>query len=119
LEPIPSPYLIKGKLSFAAERGKKLFFSEAASCSDCHRGAFYTDQKRHDVGTVGKFDQPTDRFDTPSLIEVWRSAPYLHDGSAATIRDVLTRRNVRSEHGNVSNLTPEQLNDLEAYVLSL
>jgi mono/diheme cytochrome c family protein len=119
LQPIASPYLIKGRLSSAAERGRKLFFSEAVGCSDCHKGALYTDQKRHDVGTAGQFDQPTDRFDTPSLIELWRTAPYLHDGSALTIRAVLTTRNPRNRHGYVSDLTPEQLKDLEAYVLSL
>ena len=79
LKPMPSPRLVKGKLSPAAQRGKKLFFSEAVGCADCHHGSLYTDQKIHDVGTVGKFDLSTDRFDTPSLIEVWRSGPYLHD----------------------------------------
>jgi hypothetical protein len=50
---------------------------------------------------------------------VWRSSPYLHDGSAAGIRDVLTTRNCRDEHGVVSHLTPRQIDDLVAYVLSL
>src|SRR6185436_10886995 len=82
LKPMPSPRLVKDRPSPAAGRGKKLFFSETVGCADCHRGPLYTDQKLHNVGTVGKFDQPTDRFDTPSLIEVWRSGPYLHDGRA-------------------------------------
>jgi YVTN family beta-propeller protein len=74
LAPMPSPRLVKGKLSPAAERGKKLFFSDTVGCADCHRGPLYTDRKFHNVGTVGKFDQPTDRFDTPTLIE----RPALH-----------------------------------------
>ena len=79
----------------------------------------FTDLQTYDVGTRGRFDQPTDRFDTPTLVEAWRTAPYLHDGSAATIRDVLTTRNPRDEHGKTSHLTPQQLEDLAAYVLSL
>ena len=119
LKPMPSPRLVKGKLSPAAERGKKLFFSETVSCADCHQGALRTDMKLHDVGTFGKFDQPTDRFDTPSLIEVWRSGPYLHDGRAATIREVMTTFNRDDQHGSTSKLTPKQIDDLVEYVLSL
>ena len=119
LKPMPSPRLVKGKLSATAERGKKLFASEAVGCADCHKGALYSDMKFHDVGTVGKFDQPADRFDTPSLIEVWRSGPYLHDGRAATIRDVVTTSNRDDQHGSTSKLTPKQLDDLVEYVLSL
>ena len=119
LKPIPSPQLVKGKLSAAAERGRKLFFDDAVSCAECHRGKYYTDQKSHDVGTRSEYDKPADTFDTPTLIEVWRSGPYLHDGSAATIRDVLTTRNAKSEHGNVNKLSPGQIDDLVAFVLSL
>lgn len=119
LKPIPSPRLVKGKLSAAALRGKKLFLSGAVGCADCHKGSLHTDQKLHDVGTVGKFDQSTNRFDTPSLVEVWRSGPYLHDGRAATIRDVFTQCNPDDQHGNTSKLTPGQLDDLVEYVLSL
>lgn len=119
LKPIPSPRLVKGKLSPTAQRGKKLFFSEVVGCADCHSGPLYTDQKFHDVGTIGKFDQPADRFDTPSLIEVWRSGPYLHDGRAATIRDVITTFNRDDQHGSTSKLTPAQLDELTAFVLSL
>lgn len=119
LTPIPSPYLVKGKLSKAAERGKKLFMSEAVGCADCHKPGLFTDMKMHDVGTISRFDNPTNKFDTPTLVEVWRSAPYLHDGSAATIRDVPTTRNHDNQHGNPSQLTQQQIDDLAAYVLSL
>ena len=119
LEPIPSPHLAKGRLSKAAARGKKLFFDEAVGCADCHKGKLYTDQKFHNVGTIGKFDSVTNRFDTPTLIEVWRSAPYLHDGRAASIRDVLTQFNADDKHGQTSKLSQEQIDDLAAFVLSL
>jgi len=119
LKPIPSPHLVKGKLSPAAQRGKKVFFDETVGCADCHKGVLFTDMKFHDVGTVGKFDKPMDRFDTPSLTEVWRSGPYLHDGRAATIQDIFTRFQREDKHGNTSYLTPKQLDDLVEYVLSL
>jgi YVTN family beta-propeller protein len=119
LKPTPSPRLVKGKLSPNAERGKKSFFSDMVGCSDCHRGPLYTDQKFHNVGTVGKFDQSTDRFDTPTLIEVWRSAPYLHDGRAATVRDVITTFQCGDKHGTTSHLSPQEIDELAEYVLSL
>jgi hypothetical protein len=58
-------------------------------------------------------------FDTPALIEVWRTTPYLHDGPAAKIRDVLTVKNPKGDHGKTSHLTQEQIGDLAEYVLSL
>jgi YVTN family beta-propeller protein len=119
LVPIPSPRLVKGELGAAAQRGKTLFFSSTVGCADCHEGPLYTDQKFHDVGTAGKFDQSTNRFDTPSLIEVWRSGPYLHDGRAASLRDVFTQCNPDDQHGNTKHLAPEQLDDLIEFVLSL
>ncbi len=118
LKPIPSPYLVKGALSKAAERGKKLFFDRAVGCADCHKGELFTDQKLHDVGTVGRFDKASDRFDTPSLRELWRTAPYLHDGRARTVQEVLTTFQT-GDHGDVSHLTAKQIDDLVEYVLSL
>jgi DNA-binding beta-propeller fold protein YncE len=119
LQPLPSPYRVQGGLSPAAERGERLFRSESVGCADCHRPPLYTDGKLHDVGTRNGDDQPQDRFDTPTLVEAWRTAPYLHDGSALTVRDVLTSRNPKKRHGDVSDLTEEQLSDLILYVLSL
>jgi YVTN family beta-propeller protein len=118
LTPVPSPYLVHGRLSPAAKRGKKIF-DGPAGCMDCHQPGLFTDLHAHDVGTRRSFDQPTDKFYTPTLIEVWRTAPYLHDGSAVTIRDVLTTRNPNGEHGNATGLSESQLADLCEYVLSL
>ena len=71
------------------------------------------------LGTSSGFDRGGELFDTPSLVELWRTAPYLHDGSAATIRDVLTTRNVGDRHGRTSDLNNEQMDDLVQYLLSL
>jgi cytochrome c peroxidase len=119
LKPDPSPHLENGRLSASAERGKELFFSEKVGCAECHHAPHYTDLKSHNVGTRSRYDKPGDKFDTPALVEIWRTAPYLHDGSAVTIRDVLTSRNPAGEHGNVSGLTPAEIDDLAAFVLSL
>ena len=117
LKPVPSPHLVKGRLSVAARRGAKLFRN--AGCADCHVPGKFTDLKPHDAGTRRTFDRPGDLFYTPTLVEVWRTAPYLHDGSAATIQDVLTTRNPNNEHGVTKELTEQELNDLCEYVLSL
>ena len=58
-------------------------------------------------------------LDTPTLIEIWRTAPYLHDGSAGTLGDVLTTANPHDRHGKTSHLRSAQIDDLVAYLLSL
>jgi YVTN family beta-propeller protein len=118
LQPIPSPHLVKGKLSKSAQRGKKLFFDDKTACSVCHSLPHFTNLNSYDVGTIGRYDNPTNRFDTPTLIEIWRTGPYLHDGSAATLEEVITL-NKEDKHGVTSHLTPEQIDDLVAYMLSL
>ncbi len=119
LKPVPSPFLVNGHFSDSARRGEKLFKDRQVGCATCHPPGLFTDLKTYDVGTRGRFDKPTDRFDTPTLVEVWRTAPYLHDGSAATMRDVLTTANLQDKHGKTSHLTPQQIDDLAAYLLSL
>jgi len=117
LRPVPSPFLVHGQLSEAAKRGEKIF--KQARCADCHVSSLYTDSLPYDVGTHGSSDKPTDKFYTPTLIEVWRTAPYLHDGSAPTIRDVLVTRNPHDKHGVTSKLSSQEVDDLCAYLLSL
>jgi YVTN family beta-propeller protein len=117
LKPVPSPSLVNGKLSDAARRGKSIF--QRAGCADCHPASLFTDLRQHDVGTCGPFDDPSDKFNTPTLIELWRTGPYLHDGSAATIRDVLTTRNSHDQHGRTSDLTNPEIEDLCEYLQSL
>jgi len=114
---VPSPYLVHGKLSEAAKSGKRLFTK--TGCADCHVSGLFTDLHPHDVGTRAAYDGPADKFYTPTLIEVWRTAPYLHTGSAGTIRDVLTTCNADGRHGDMSGLSSQEIDDLCEYVLSL
>lgn len=116
LEPIPSPYLEGGKLSESARRGKAVF--ESAGCAQCHPAPLYTDLQKQSVGT-GHPRHPEETLDTPTLTELWRTAPYLNDGRAATMEEVLTRFNESDLHGVTSDLTAAQIRDLTTYVLSL
>lgn len=116
LKPVPSPALIDGALSPAALRGKEVF--DLASCSDCHHGPYLTNGKPHDVGT-GIDREKGKAWDTPSLREIWRTAPYLHDGRAATLEDVIHAANPGDRHGETSTLTAEQKRDLVEYLRSL
>jgi DNA-binding beta-propeller fold protein YncE len=115
LEPVASPHLVDGKPGPAAVRGEQVF--RDAGCASCHNGPFYTNGKPYDVGT-GLGTENSEMLDTPTLIEVWRTAPYLHDGRATTIREVLTTCNPDDEHGRTSHLTDEQLDDLAEFVLT-
>jgi cytochrome c peroxidase len=119
LDPIPSPRLVRGELSPAARRGEQVFLASNTGCAECHPPRLFTDFRRHEVGTRGRLDQATDEFDTPTLVEIWRTAPYLHDGSTATVREVVTTHNRDDRHGRTSHLTPREVDDLVAYVLSL
>jgi len=118
LKPMPSPHRIHGHLSASARRGKRLFENPQIGCAACHPPGLFTSLRSYDVGTRSASDH-TGVFDTPSLIELWRTAPYLHDGSAATVNDVLSTRNAHDQHGQTSSLTAAQLADLANYLLSL
>ena len=124
LRPVPSPYRVCGRFSPRAERGRKVFAK--ARCDACHspdvKGPggepLWTDLKKYDVG-LGVGTEKGRSFDTPSLSECWRTAPYLYDGRALTMRDVLTTCNPDDRHGETQNLTGEEIDDLAEYVLSL
>ncbi len=118
LQPVPSPHLIDGRLGPSARRGRELFGSQRIGCHRCHPGPLYTDLRAHDVGTQGPYDFRT-RFDTPALVESWRTAPYLHDGRYATIRELLAEGRHGLSGGLHKQLTPEEIEDLAAFVLSL
>ncbi len=117
LEPLPSPHLVNGQLSVAARRGEGVF--KQAGCATCHPPGLFTDRQAYDVGTEAPYEKPGLHLDTPTLVELWRTAPYLHDGSAATLREALTTRNPKDQHGKTSKLTTQQIDDLCAYLLSL
>jgi hypothetical protein len=118
LQPEPSPFLVDGRLSPKASRGKILFESPKTGCATCHPAPLFTDLRMHDVGTAADFDA-NGRFDTPALVELWRTAPYLHHGKAVTLREVLATHNKNDRHGRTADLSAEDLDALIEYLLSL
>ncbi len=123
LKPVPSPWRVfgsngQGTLSEAAQRGKRIFNSDRGGCYTCHPEPLYTDMNRHDVGSRNSFDSDA-QFDTPSLVEVWRTAPYLHDGRYTTIMELIVEGRHAQTHGQLEKLTEHEIDDLVNFVLSL
>ena len=89
-------------MSEEAKRGREIFFSEKGNCTACHVGANLADENYHNIGIgmdkpepdVGRFavtKDPADTgaFKTPTVRNVALSAPYMHDGSVATLEEVV------------------------------
>lgn len=110
LQPVPSPYLVNGELSEKAQAGKKVF--DKLKCGECHSGIYYTDLKMHRIGEDVEFEKG---WDTPTLREVWRTAPYLFDGRAATMQEVFEVH----RHGIEKKVSKKDIEALTEYVNSL
>jgi YVTN family beta-propeller protein len=122
----PNRWKLPGRdLTPPQERGKALFertidkfgkpIPESNRCSYCHSGAKGTSQKSFDVGTKKATDN-SGLIDTPQLINVGLTAPYLHDGSARTLEEIWTVYNPEDKHGRTNDLTKDELNDLIEYL---
>jgi hypothetical protein len=132
-DPAPSPSrLPDGGFTEEALRGKAIFERADVQCATCHSGPRLTDSRFLDAGVpllhdVGTLDAGSGRrlggalpgIDTPSLVGAWRNPPFLHDGSAATLDDVLRARNAGDRHGVTSVLSAQERAELEAYLRSL
>jgi cytochrome c peroxidase len=101
-----------------AARGKQVFESVEAGCASCHvgEGGVFTDRKMHDVGSKTTTDDSA-AFDTPSLRFVGGTAPYFHDGRYASLHELLVGASGRM--GKTAQLSPEDLDALEAYLKTL
>ncbi|WP_438863950.1 MbnH family di-heme enzyme [Neptunicella sp.] len=146
-------------LSESAKRGLNLFFSERLECHHCHGGFNFTQSSQHqfqqldlrpfhntglynvdgkgaypasDPGLIEVTSAPRDmgKFRAPTLRNVELSAPYMHDGSLATLRDVIEFYNaggrgaginspLKNPFIHVLNLTEQEKIDLEAFLRSL
>jgi len=126
-----------------AMRGQQLFEDSTVGCSGCHSGARFTDSGSgnptldlggtvllHDVGTcnTGAFPDVAHEdvdgharaacmFDTPSLSGIASTPPYLHDGSALTLKDVLEQ--TRGTMGDINGLSADDEAALVEYLRSL
>jgi cytochrome c peroxidase len=126
-------------ISESAKRGKKLFFDKAR-CNLCHMGTNFSDEKFHNIGIgwdasdtldlgryrVSKNEKDIGAFKTPTLREISKTAPYMHDGRFATLKQVVEHYN----KGGVKNpfldnqiiplnLTPTEVQDLHAMLHTL
>ncbi|WP_084640414.1 cytochrome-c peroxidase [Meiothermus rufus] len=124
-------------LSPAAQRGMELFFSERGDCFHCHTGPEFTDDTPHntalytvypDIGlarATGR-DEDVGKFKTPTLRNVALTAPYMHDGSIPTLREVVMHYN-RGGQPNLNadvlirplGLSEQEIDDLVAFLESL
>jgi YVTN family beta-propeller protein len=91
------------------ERGTEVF--EEQGCATCHIGPAATSLQSYAVGS-----DPDVRYDTPSLRWLWLTAPYFHDGSAATLYDVFRLPGV---HQLIQTVSGEDIDALVSYLLSL
>jgi cytochrome c peroxidase len=117
-------------------RGFKVFVdSSKGNCAACHNGPNFTDNGFHNIGVRGedpgrypfrKLAAMKGAFKTPTLRDIELTAPYFHDGSAATLKDVVEHY-VRGgdDRSNVSpdvrrlDLTPQEKDDLVAFLRAL
>jgi cytochrome c peroxidase len=121
-----------------AQRGLTLFRGKAR-CTRCHSGFNFSDEKFHNLGIgwdtntvdLGRYMEtknPEDigAFKTPTLREISRTAPYMHDGRFATLEDVVNFYNqggIKNPHQDNTiiplELTAEEQHDLVAFLRSL
>ncbi len=117
----------KNPMSDSAARGMALF-SGKASCTLCHTGANFSDEQYHNLGVgmevstpdlgryeVTKLDKDRGAFKTPTLRNIALSPPYMHDGSQATLEEVVEWYNIGG-HKNPwlsDKMKPLQLTDQE------
>ncbi len=126
-------------MSESAIRGRELFFGQKASCTACHAGANFTDEKYNNLGVgmdkenpdlgryeVTKEDKDRGAFKTPTVRNVEFSAPYMHDGSQKTLEEVVEWYD-KGGHPNPNlskdvrklNLTDQEKADLVAFMKAL
>jgi YVTN family beta-propeller protein len=105
-----------GSLTAAAKRGEVVF--TAKGCASCHTPPLYTSSDVYDVGMEEPHD-PYKGFNPPSLRGVYRRTPYLHDGRAKTLEDVLTQWHRPTKLTGKPDCTPAELADLVAFLTSL
>ena len=111
-----SPYRdAGGSLTVQAMQGRSVF--QQANCSQCHGGAGFRDSETlilHDIGTLSEVSGSRlgDRLtgiNTPTLRDLWHTAPYLHNGAALSLKDAV------KAHQNVS-LSEQELELLVSYL---
>jgi YVTN family beta-propeller protein len=115
----PNPFKAgDGTLTDAQKRGEEVFRSSKAACNTCHGGPEWTDGKVHDVG-LGEPGDVYKGYNPPSLRGVYDKDPYLHDGRAKTLREVLLEDHSPEAVTGLGTLSEQELEDLLAYLKTL
>lgn len=125
---LAAPPAPAGSFDAAAAARGKLVFDNRGQCISCHSGADFTDAnlRLHPVADVVSEPEPggapsyasrsaTRMYRTAPLRGLWQHAPYFHNGSAATLNDVVTTYNARKSLG----LTAAESADLAEYLKSI
>jgi mono/diheme cytochrome c family protein len=122
---LPAPSAPIGSFDAAAATRGKVMFEGAGQCAGCHSGALFTDANTRLHPPADSMAEPespsyasrsaTKEYRTSPLKGVWQHAPYFHDGSAATLADVVSIYNTKRSLG----LTAGQMSDLTEYLKSL
>jgi DNA-binding beta-propeller fold protein YncE len=112
LEKMPAPR-VPARGTEQVARGKALFEAELG-CASCHTGELRTDNEKHTFASGTLPD-----VDTPALVGLAYSAPYYHDGSAATLEALLADNGLVHGMAETSSLTDAQIGDLVAFLETL
>ena len=119
LEAPPSPFrAADGSVSAAAERGRTLFESARAGCSECHTPPFYTSPGLHDVG-LGKKGDRYPSYSPPTLLSGFRKTRWLHNARARSIHDLLSGPHSPEKLTGQPPLTEAEIDDLVAWLKAL
>jgi DNA-binding beta-propeller fold protein YncE len=105
LEPVQSPHSPSGQ---DYDKGKALYAT--LKCHECHPAPLFTDLRSYPLGKDENL-----QWDTPTLVELWRTGPYWHDGRYAALEDLFDKE----KHGLDEPLSPEDIRALTAYLLAL
>ena len=117
LEHPPNPYRNDdGSLKPGAIRGKALFAGKAG-CVGCHKGEYFTAPGTYDV-RLEPDGSAYEQWNPPSLRRVYERGPFLHDGRAETLEDVLRLDHAPQKLGH-AELTPTELRDLIEFLKSI
>ena len=116
-----SPYTDNGQLTSRAQLGKMVF--NDLLCLSCHGGSDFTDSPTnnlHDIGTLKatsgqRLGEDLLGLDTPTLRGLWLTAPYLHDGSASTVKDAIEAHT----NLNLPTISEEDMDNLVEYLLQI
>jgi len=117
LEHPPNPHLGPGgSLSAAARRGQ-VIFTDKARCTRCHKGAEYTSESNYDV-KLESDGSPYKLWNPPSLRGLYDRGPYLHDGRARTLDELLQKHHPPEKLGGEA-LNAAERDDLIEFLKAL